>query len=127
VLNDTKQQLEKINEVSRQLLSHLLTMQNKLKEIKTDINASNNDDSNSSGLITDQELIELVATRHRLIHCLFEQNTHKEISKELNLLNRMIPLDTELSKHSEVCKQILAEHVIRLKKRKKISKSYQKY
>jgi len=127
VLNDTKQQLETINEVSRQLLSQILTMQNKLKEIKTDINASNSDDSNPSGLITDKELIELVATRHRLIHGLFEQNTHEDISKELNLLNEMIALDTELSKHFEVCKQISAEQIIGLKKRKKISKSYQKY
>jgi tRNA isopentenyl-2-thiomethyl-A-37 hydroxylase MiaE len=127
VLNDTKQQLEKINEVSRQLLSQILTMQNNLKEIKTDSNAANNDDSNSSGLITDKELTELVATRHRLIHGLFEQNTREEISTELHLVNEMMPLDAELSKHFEVCKQILAEQVIRLKKRKKISKSYQKY
>jgi hypothetical protein len=39
----------------------------------------------------------------------------------------MISLDSELSKQSKAYKQLLAEQVIKLKKSKKVSKSYQKY
>jgi len=123
VSNDIRGSLEQINEVSRQLLSRILTMYNKSQ----DKNDSFNDESTSDSQVTENELTGLIASRDSLIHCLFEQNTHEEISIELNLLNEMISLDTKLSNQSKAYKQVLAEQVIRLKKSKKVSKSYQKY
>lgn len=115
--NDTKHQLEIINDVSRQLLSRVLAISNQVQENKTNI----------SEPTTDDELTELMVTRQRLIHSLFEKNTHEEISIEIDLLNEMVLLDIELSNQSNECKQALAKQVIKLKKSKKVTKSYQKY
>ena len=124
---DIKSSLEQINEVSRQLLSRILTTHNKNQEDTANVNESNIDESVINSSVAASELIELVSTRHHLIHCLFEQNAHEEISTELNLLNEMLSLDNELSSQSKSCKNALAEQVIRLKKSKKVTKSYQQY
>lgn len=120
--NDTKQLLEKINEVSRQLLSRILAVQNSIKKNTVVINESSRDES-----ITEHALTELMSKRESLIHFLFKQKTNDEIAQELILLNEMVSLDSELSSQSQACKQILAEQVIRVKKSKKIAKSYQLY
>jgi|TARA_R100001377_G_scaffold37112_1_gene20666 hypothetical protein len=127
VSDDIKGSLEQINDVSRQLLSRIFTMHNKSQESSATINESNNDTTITDDSATENELTELMANRDSLIHRLFEQNTHKEISIELNLVNEMVSLDTELSKQSKAYKQLLTEQVIKLKKSKKITKSYQKY
>ncbi|TWX69541.1 hypothetical protein ESZ36_06140 [Colwellia demingiae] len=108
-------------------MSRIFAIHNQVQENTANGNESNNDKSTTDSSATDNELTELMSTRHQLIHCLFEQNTHEEISIELNLLNEMITLDAELSSQSKVCKKALAEQVIRLKKSKKVTKSYQKY
>lgn len=119
---DIKESIEKINEVSRQLLSHILTLQNTNKN-KTKIFSQ----SDISQSIPEYYLAELMSERERLIHVLFEQKTTEEIAKELTLLNEMVSLNRELSNKSQECKKVLAEQVMRLKKSKKASKSYQKY
>lgn len=125
--DDIKGSLEKINDVSRQLLSRILTMHNKSQESSATINESSNDTTITDDSTSENELTELMANRDSLIHRLFEQNTHEKISIELFLLNEMISLDAELSSQSKAYKQLLAEQVIKLKKSKKITKSYQKY
>lgn len=125
--NDIKSSLEQINDVSRQLLSRILTMHNKSQEKTESSNESLNDESTNDSQTPENQLTELMANRNSLIRSLFEQNTHEDISIELNLLNEMLSLDTRLSNQSKAYKQLLAEQVIKLKKSKKVSKSYQKY
>lgn len=124
---DTKQALEQINEVSRQLLSRILTVQNEVLENTVMINKSSGEESNNNELLTEHALTELMSQRESLIKCLFKQNTTNDITQELTLLNDMVSLDSELTSKSKSCKKILAEQVIRLKKGKKVSKSYQQY
>lgn len=124
---NTKQALEQINKVSRQLLSHILTVHNQTIENTLITSESNNDELNDNELNTEDELTKLLSKRDGLINCLFTQNTNEEIESELTLLNEMISLDSELSNKSQLCKQILAEKIIKLKKGTKASKSYQKY
>lgn len=102
-------------------------MYNKSQEKIENSNESLNDESASDSQITENKLTELMANRDNLIHDLFEQNTHEEISIEFNLLNEMVSLDSKLSSQSKAYKKLLAEQVIKLKKSKKVSKSYQKY
>lgn len=125
--DDIKGSLEQINDVSRQLLSRILTMYNKSQENSSSINESNNNIAITDDAAPENELIELIANRDSLLHSLFEKNTREEISIELNLLNEMVELDSKLSNQSKAYKQMLAERVIKLKKSKKVSKSYQKY
>ncbi|NQY86543.1 MAG: hypothetical protein HRT51_02175 [Colwellia sp.] len=120
--NDPKQSLEQINELSRQLLSLILDVQNKIQENTIIINESNSNQS-----ITEDALTELMSKRDKLIRFLFKQKTTDEIEQELTLLNEMVLLDSKLSSELQACKQILSDQVIRLKKRKKVAKSYQQY
>ena len=124
---DIKSSLEQINEVSRQLLSRILIMYNKSQEKTQNSNESLNDESTNDSQTPESQLTELMTNRNSLVRSLFEQNTHEEISTELNLLNEMLLLDAKLSKQSKAYKQLIAEQVIKLKKSKKVSKSYQKY
>ncbi len=125
--NNTKQLLEQINEVSRQLLSRILDVQKKTQENITITNESDNDESKTSSSITENELPKLMSKRDKLIRSLFKQRTTGEVAQELTLLNEMVSLDSELSSKSHACKQILAEQVMRMKKSKKVAKSYQQY
>jgi hypothetical protein len=102
-------------------------MHNKSQEKTQNSNESLNDESTNDSQTPENQLTELMANRNSLIRSLFEQNTHEDISIELNLLNEMLSLDTRLSNQSKAYKQLLAEQVIKLKKSKKVSKSYQKY
>jgi len=132
VANSTKQALEKINEVSRQLLSRILDVQNSIQE-KPQIqdepiaNETIPNKQVNNEQITAQELTELMSERQSLISRLFEKKSTEEISLELNLLNEMVSLDNELSNKSQGCKQVLAEQVLKLKNSNKVKKSYQKY
>jgi hypothetical protein len=127
VTNDAEQLLEKINEVSRQLLSRILDVQKKIKENIIITNESDNNESKTVSLITDNELTELISKRDRLIRSLFKQKTTDEIAQEYTILNKMVLLDTELSSQFQACKQILSKQVMKIKKSKKAAKSYQKY
>jgi len=118
VASIVKLDLEKINEISRQLLSRIVIAK-KNSDIEHELTVIEQ--------VTEHEITDLMSQREYLIHNLFEQNSTAEMSLELNLLNEMIALDSELSKKSQQCKQYLAEHVIKFKKSKKASKSYQQY
>jgi len=126
VPKDIKHSLEQINEVSRQLLSRILSVQNTTQEHTNVINESNND-STTDGLIKDNELTQLMTQRERLITCLLKEKTTEQLAQELDLLNEMVSLDSELTNSSQSCKETLAVQVIKLKKSKKVTKSYQKY
>ena len=115
-----KESLEQINEVSRQLLSRILTVKNSIQQNK-DVLTSND------AQIIDSELVELMSKRQKLIYALFEQNPTENISQESDLLNEVFSLNTALTSKSQACKQDLAEQMIKLKKSKKIKKSYLQY
>jgi hypothetical protein len=127
VENTAKKSLKKINEVSRQLLSRILAAKNNLQENTTTIKELNNNESNIESSIIDNELSELISTREKMINCLFKEKTTEDIAQELTLLNEMVALDSKLSSAFQSCKRTLSDQVIRLKKSKKVKKSYQKY
>lgn len=123
--NNTKKSIEKINHVSRQLLSRILVMQTDSQVLPQEQNLKNTeiqsiDDKN-------KELAELTEKRQILITNLFEQNTAENISSESELLQEMIALDSELTANAKLSKQAITEQMIKIKKSKKITKSYQKY
>ena len=125
--SEIKLKLEQVNNVSRQLLSLVLNVQNKAQENAVVIDGSDSESSITSSSKSQDKIITLMSKRDELIRSLFTQNKANELEKELVLLNEMVALDEKLSSQSQVCKTILAEQVIRLKKGKKASKSYQKY
>lgn len=123
--NNTKKSIEQINDMSRLLLSRILVMQTDSYVLtqgqdlkKTEIQ-SIDDES--------EELTKLMEKRRLLITTLFEQNTAGNISSESNLLQEMIALDSELTATAKLSKQAITEQMIKIKKSKKITKSYQKY
>ncbi len=123
----TKLALEQINEVSRQLLSRILAVQNKALEKTVMISESSSDEAKSNELLTEHAFTKLMTQRESLIKDLFKQNSTSDITHELTLLNEMVSLDSELSSQSQACKQILSEQVMIMKRSKKAAKSYQKY
>jgi len=127
VVSETKQTLEQINEVSRQLLSRILSMQENVPQDTIITNETANDEAEIDGSTVDNELTELMSKRDMLIRSLFTEKKADEIEQELDLLNEMVSLDSKLASQSQSCKKILAEQVIKIKKGKKVSKSYQKY
>tara|TARA_B100000809_G_scaffold115908_1_gene114068 strand:- start:2713 stop:3081 length:369 start_codon:yes stop_codon:yes gene_type:complete len=119
---DTKESIEQINEVSRQLLSRILSIHKSLQSPKKISPVEKTED-----LLSNRELTDLASTRQKLITHLFEQNTTESISSQTVILQEMLVLDSELTTNSTICKQEIAEQVLKLKKSKKIVKSYQKY
>lgn len=134
MIHDTKRLLQQINDISRQILSHILSVENKIKENLSNQNNNNQTTESSSldrnlaqnNISEEQEISKLMSQREQLINFLFEQKTQEEISAELDLLNEMASLDTQLTAHSLACKKALTEQLIKFKKSKKIKKSYQK-
>lgn len=123
--NNTKKSIQQINDVSRQILSRILVMQTDSQVFSQEHGLKNTkiqsiDDEN-------KELTELTEKRKILITNLFEQNTIDNISSESDLLQEMIALDSELTANAKLSKQVITEQVIKVKKSKKITKSYQKY
>lgn len=121
--NKTKNLIEEVNEVSRQLLSCILTVQNNSPPspqdlIKGDIQSKHKDN---------EILTELMESRQKLITELFEKSTAKQISSESDILQVMISLDSELTTSAKLCKLALTDQVIKIKKSNKVIKSYQKY
>ena len=74
-----------------------------------------------------KELTELMENRQTLITRLFEQNTAKDIRAEPELVLDMITLDNQLTANAELSKKVITEQVIKIKKSKKVAKSYKKY
>lgn len=139
---EIKQSLEEINQISRQLLSRLLSVDKEIKESKTIVKKSEldklkskNSDPNKStdekvkqdSLITYDELTQLTEQREKLIHQLFKQNSKEDLSQEHLLLNELLSLDSDITNYSTICKKALTEQMIRFKKSQSVSKSYQKY
>jgi len=125
VSNDTKQSLEKINQVSRQLLSCILVLQIDLQVLPQERGLKNTETQSIDD--KNKELTELTEKRQILITNLFEQNTTDSISSELELLQEMIALDSELTANAKLSKQVITEQVIKIKKSNKVTKSYRKY
>ncbi|PKH88725.1 hypothetical protein [Colwellia sp. Bg11-28] len=123
--HNTKKSIQQINDVSRQVLSRILVMQTDSQVFPQEHGLKNTkiqsiDDEN-------KELTELTEKRQILITNLFEQNTADNISSELALLQEMITLDSELTTNAKLSKQAITEKMIKIKKSKKVTKSYQKY
>jgi len=119
VASSTKSKLEKINNVSRQLLSRIIEVERNLKNV----NQAIEDD------ITEEpsDILILMENRQELISHFFNQYSLKEISSEELLINELHRLDQELTTASNACKKSIMEQVIKLKKSNKVTKSYQKY
>ncbi|MBA6379047.1 MULTISPECIES: flagellar protein FliT [unclassified Colwellia] len=118
--NNTKRFIEQINDISRQLLSRILSVQTSLQPTQNESSLESTEEQPSN-----EELTDLVTARQILITNLFEQNTSEDISSHMSLLQEMLTLDSELTTNSASCKQEIAEQVLNLKKSKKVSKSYQ--
>ena len=123
---NTKVSLKQINEVSRQLLSCIQSIRTNL-EFSNNNTATNSPEENVEELPENTEIPKLVSERQTLITHLFEHNTAEELNSEAVLLQEMLTLDNELITTSAMTKQETAEQVVKLKKSKKIKKSYQKY
>ena len=121
--NRTKKLIERINEVSRHFLSRILAVQ---KNLQTSPQNLDNDDVHSVNK-ENKELTELMENRQTLITRLFEQNTAKDIHAEPELVLDMITLDNQLTANAELSKKVITEQVIKIKKSKKVAKSYKKY
>jgi HD superfamily phosphohydrolase len=117
--------INEINDISRQLLSRILSVlkniEQKTEQSLTTANHENNDE------ITENELSALMSQRQNLINNLFNHYSQQELSNESDLLNQMSALDKKLSTSSQTCKKALANQIIKLQKRKKVKQSYQKY
>ena len=128
--HDIKQTLETINEISRQILSCILSMHEETRENiapTLKVEAKIDDDSSNEKVTTEHDISEMMSKREKLIHIIFEQKTIEEISLERNLLNEMVSLDTKLSAQSKIYKKMLSDQVIKLKKSQKVKNVYQKY
>lgn len=118
--NNVKETLTQINHVSRQLLSRIQYMQTILQEnphTQAQTQTQGNSSTKTQKKDNEDELTELMSNRQCLITHLFEQYSAEEIKVEHLLINEMTTLDTELSIKSQVCKNTLAEQVIKLKKK----------
>lgn len=128
--NDIKVSLDEINKVSRHLLSCLLAVKNALQESTSIVDTSKTTPLNNTEhdkKVSQQYIEQLTANRDVLIHALFEQHNKEALAKELSLINEMVKLDNEISTNSTICKKILSQQVIKLKRSEKVSKKYQQY
>ena len=121
----TKKYIEEINEVSRQLLSRIHSTNTDLSSPPQELDVENSEDQSANK--ESNEIAEMMKKRQVLITTLFEQNTTKNISSESELIQEMIALDSELTANANLCKQAISEQVIKIKKSKKVTTSYQKY
>jgi hypothetical protein len=126
VTTDTKASLERINEVSRQLLSCIQSIRESL-QYSHDNSPENTSDKSVESTPDNSDLTKLVSKRQTLITHLFEHNTTEKLNSEAILLQEMLTLDSELIASSTMTKKETAEQVLKLKKSKKVKKSYQKY
>ena len=108
-INAIKQQLQFINNKSQQLLKRLEF------NIETDEN------------LNIDEIAQLQTERAQLISSLFSQYSSNEIEKEQPLIQKMVDLDADLQIKTEAVKQAFASKLIKIKKGKKSTLTYQKY
>ena len=123
---DTKSSIEKINDVSRQLLSCIQSLRTNL-EYSNDNSSTNSPEEKVGKSPKNSELLKLVSERQTLITHLFEHNNAEKLNSEVVLLQEMFTLDSELITSSTMTKQETAEKVLKLKKSKQAKKSYQKF
>ncbi|TWX54132.1 hypothetical protein [Colwellia hornerae] len=124
----TQKHLKKINKVSRQLLSRILATHNniQLSPLKSNLEITEEQLANRENKEL-AELTELSQKRQILITKLFKNNTAEKMNAESELVQEMIALDIELTANAKSSKQLITEQVLKVKKSKKITKSYQKY
>ena len=119
--NNVKETLIEINTLSRQLLSRINDIQNKTEELTEEKNDSDKNDK------VPDSLESLMTLRQKKIKQLFENSKLDQINAEQALLDELKYLDKELVSQSQICKNTLAQQVIKLKKSHKVTNSYQKY
>lgn len=108
-VNDIKQKLQLINTKSQQLLKRL--------EYNVDTNEN----------LEIDKITQLQAARQQLISGLFNQYSNDELQKELELINLMVNLDTDLQIKTKELKQAIASQLIKIQKGKKSTLTYKKY
>jgi hypothetical protein len=122
VPNNTKIAIKQINDVSRQLLSRIQSVQ---KNSQNTHDLAETSEEKISKEIS--QLPELMSQRKELITNFFSHFSSIDISSEQALLIEMTSLDNELTSQSKTCKNIITEQIIKLKNSTKIIKSYKKY
>ena len=128
--SSTKFKLEKINNVSRQLLSQLSYLEEFQKNIPNELQhppPTSQTESSAEGDIANKALTDLMSERHTLITSLFENHSSKEINADLILVNEMSTLDNELMSKSKAHKKTIADQVLKIKNSTKVTQFYQKY
>lgn len=73
------------------------------------------------------EISQLQADRDQLIKSLFTQYPSNEIAKEQHLIEQMMNADAKLKTKTVELKQVFASQLVKLKKGKKSTLTYQKY
>lgn len=111
MLNLVRKDIEKINNLSKQLLLLI----EKLTDEQNDI------EDNSH---TERNLSSLISERHALVIKLFEVHSQDKLSTEIGLINEMLSFDEQLTAKLTSHKQVLAQEVIKMKKSKKIKDIY---
>jgi hypothetical protein len=116
-----KDSLNKINQVSRQILSQL-----NFQSISIDKEANQHTIPVASPE-TDEKLQNLVIERHALINQLFEQYSQEQLNNELPLINEILSFDQQLTAQSQLNKSALSTRVIKLRKSDKVANLYKNY
>jgi rRNA pseudouridine-1189 N-methylase Emg1 (Nep1/Mra1 family) len=131
VVINTKNNIVKINNVSRQLLSQLIYLEERQKDIPTELqqnpSTSQQEKKSAANDAPNKILTDLMSERHQLITNLFESYTSEEISTELSLVNEMFTLDNKLTSKSKTYKKTIADQVLKVKNSTKVTRFYQKY
>ena len=83
------------------------------------------DDTDTESLT--KKLIEQQAKRETLLITFFEQYSTGEIQIHINLVNKLVALDEELTNKSKHLKSNVVEKLLTIKKGRKSAISYQKY
>jgi hypothetical protein len=128
VAQNTKNAIDTINEISRQLLSlfdvNIESTNHKKNQNHEEPAAIIADDISQ---LSDDKLADLVTKRDNLIHQLFDKYTQEELINDVDLINEMILIDQQLIEKSQINKTLLADQVLTLRKGKKVNKLYNKY
>ncbi len=113
-----QKELQHINDTSRNILARIIRLQK---------SPPSQENSSEQAKPESNILVELLSTRDERIKQLFTHYSLDELSIEVELINEMMKLDSQLQAQAHQCKNILTEQVIKLKNSKKIKDLYQNF
>lgn len=136
MFSNVSERLNQINDITRQLLSHISYEKKTLEDLITSPTEStkvviDNSTTINKGLTTaispEQDLDLLMSKRDGLIKELFEAFPPEQLSAEPELMQMMLSLDEKLVKNSQLYKELITKQIIKFKQREKVNKLYQKF